>query len=113
MQLTVRNIAKLLSVSEKTIYRWAKRGEIPVYRFGDQYRFNRFEILEWATTRKMDVAQDIVLGEEVEETPLPSLAEAIQNGGIFYRVGGHDRTTALKRRLRRARCNDCGLTLVS
>jgi len=96
MQLTVRDIAKLLGVSEKTIYRWAKKGEIPVYRFGDQYRFNRFEILEWATARKIDVAQDIAMGGEVEEAPLPSLAEAIQNGGIFYRVGGEDRTTALR-----------------
>jgi len=96
MQLTVRDIAKLLSVSEKTIYRWAKKGEIPVYRFGDQYRFNRFEILEWATARKIDVAQDIALASEANVGLLPSLVDAIENGGIFYRVGGHDGTTALK-----------------
>jgi len=96
MQLTVRDIAKLLAVSEKTIYRWAKKGEIPVYRFGDQYRFNRFEILEWATARKIDVAQDIALIGESDEGQLPSLVDAIERGGIFYRVGGHDRITALK-----------------
>jgi PTS system nitrogen regulatory IIA component len=96
VQLSVRDIARLLNVSEKTIYRWVKRGEIPAYRVGEQYRFNRLEILEWATARKIDVTQDIVLTEEARETNVPSLVTALQDGGIFYRVGGHDRSTALK-----------------
>lgn len=96
MQLTVRDIAKILSVSEKTIYRWVKGGEIPAYRVGEQYRFNRLEILEWATARKIDVAQDIVLAGEAQEVNCPSLVEALQYGGIFYRVEGNDRATALK-----------------
>jgi len=29
MQLTVRDVAGLLSVSERTIYRWIKEGSIP------------------------------------------------------------------------------------
>jgi len=96
MQLSVRDIAKLLSLSEKTIYRWAKDGQIPVYRIGDQYRFNRLEILEWATKNKVNLEQDIMLDCEQETAPLPSLPEALQNGGIYYRIGGHDRSTALR-----------------
>ncbi len=96
MQLTVKDVARLLSVSDKTIYRWVKGGEIPAYRIGDQFRFNRLELLEWAGARKIQVAQDILLSEEAPETPLPSLVEALQNGGIFYRVGGKDRSSALK-----------------
>ena len=96
MQLTVKDITKILNVSEKTIYRWVKSGQIPTYRVGDQYRFNRLEILEWATARRIDVAQDIVLSEEARESNLPTLGEALRNGGIFYRVGGNDRASALK-----------------
>jgi len=96
MQLTVKDITKLLNVSEKTIYRWVKGGQIPVYRVGDQLRFNRLEILEWATARRIEVAQDIVLNAEAREVRLPSLEEALRNGGVFYRVGGKDRAGALK-----------------
>jgi nitrogen PTS system EIIA component len=96
MQLTVKDITKILNVSEKTIYRWVKSGQIPTYRVGDQYRFNRLEILEWATSRRIDVAQDIVLTEEARENNLPTLAESLRNGGVFYRIGGNDRPSALK-----------------
>jgi PTS system nitrogen regulatory IIA component len=96
MLLTVKDITKILNVSEKTIYRWVKSGQIPTYRVGEQYRFNRLEILEWATQRRIDVAQDIVLTEEAREIRLPTLVEALQNGGIFYRVGGTDKPGALK-----------------
>jgi PTS system nitrogen regulatory IIA component len=96
MKMTVRDTAKLLSVSEKTIYRWIKERDIPAYRVGEQYRFNRLEVLEWATSRKVAVAQDVALSEEEGETNLPSLVQALQNGGVFYRVGGHDRASALK-----------------
>ena len=32
MQLTVRDVAGLLKVTEKTIYRWLKNGSLPAYR---------------------------------------------------------------------------------
>ena len=38
MQLTVRDVSTLLSVSEKTIYRWVKQGVLPAYRVNEQYR---------------------------------------------------------------------------
>ena len=59
MNLSVRDTANLLSVSEKTIYRWIKLQAIPAYRVQDQYRFNRAEILEWATSRRMNVSSEI------------------------------------------------------
>jgi len=96
MQLTVRDVANLIRVSEKTIYRWVKAGQIPAYRIGEQFRFNRFEILEWATARKINISQGIVLADESGAGPLPGLGEALQNGGISYLVGGKDRSTALK-----------------
>jgi excisionase family DNA binding protein len=52
MKLTVREAAKLLNTSEKSVYRWIKQGLLPAYRINDQYRINRAELLEWATSRK-------------------------------------------------------------
>src|ERR1700733_3063854 len=59
MKLTVRDAAQLLDVTDRTIYRWIKQGVIPAYQINDQYRFNRAELLEWATSRKISVSPEI------------------------------------------------------
>jgi len=96
MQLTVRDVSTLLQVSEKTIYRWINQGILPAYRVNEQYRFNRAELLEWATSRKMNVSADLFEEPESRVAQLPSLVEALQAGGIFYRVDGTDKESALR-----------------
>jgi PTS system nitrogen regulatory IIA component len=96
MKLTVRDAAQLLSVTEKTIYRWIKQGAIPAYQINDQYRFNRAELLEWATSRKLNVSPDIFAEPEGSDAPPPSLSEALTSGGIYYRIGGQDKASALQ-----------------
>ncbi len=96
MQLGVRDVSKLLNVSEKTIYRWVNQGILPAYRINEQYRFNRAELLEWATSRRMNVSAALFDEPESNSTPIPSVAEALQVGGIFYRVSGRDTESALR-----------------
>ncbi len=95
MQLTVRDVAKLLNVSEKTIYRWIQQGSLPAYRVNEQYRFNRAELLEWATQRKINVSVEIFEEPEDPSGQLPGLAEALEAGGIHYRVEGADKPSVL------------------
>ena len=96
MQLVVKDVARLFKVSEKTVYRWIDQGILPAYRINDQYRFNRAELLEWATSRRMNVSPDIFAEPESSATPLPSLVEALQAGGIFYRIGGTEKESVLR-----------------
>lgn len=96
MTLTVREVAQLLSVSEKTIYRWINKGNLPANQVHEQYRFNRAEILEWATSKKMIVSPEIFAEPETRNIPMPSLSEALQNGGVNYRVVGADKWEVLK-----------------
>jgi PTS system nitrogen regulatory IIA component len=96
MNLSVRETAGLLKVSEKTIYRWIKQQSIPAYRVQDQYRFNRAEILEWATSRRLPVSSDIFEEPEAEGQSVPSLLGALEAGGVFYRVSGDDKESALR-----------------
>ena len=96
MQLTVRDVSKLLAVSEKTIYRWVKQGVLPAYRVNEQYRFNRAELLEWATSRRMNVSAAVFEEPESDATPIPGLGEALRAGGIFYRLGGGDKEGILR-----------------
>ncbi|MBI5723093.1 MAG: PTS sugar transporter subunit IIA [Planctomycetes bacterium] len=95
MQLTVHDAATLLSVSEKTIYRWIKQGRLPAYQINDQYRFNRAELLEWATAKRINVSPEIFAETEGNGQSMPTLSEALQGGGIHYRVGGTDKSSVL------------------
>jgi nitrogen PTS system EIIA component len=95
MQLTVREVADLFKVNEKTIYRWIKAGELPAYRFNSTYRFNRAELIEWATSRRMNVPAALVQEPRGQDAPV-SLADALTAGGIFYRVSGRDKGSLLR-----------------
>lgn len=95
MNLSVKDAARLLNLSEKTIYRWIKQEIVPAYRVHEQYRFNRAELLEWATSRRMGVSSELFQEPETDAAPLPSLIEALEAGGVFYRVGGSNRDQVL------------------
>lgn len=96
MQLSVKDTAKMLNVSEKTIYRWIKQQIVPVYRINEQYRFNRSELLDWATSRRIQISPEIFQETEQSKTPLPSLSDALKTGGISYRIGGNDKASVLR-----------------
>ncbi len=93
MKLKVRDAAELLQVSEKTIYRWIAQEKLPMHQVSGQYRFNRAELLEWATAKRVPISPKMM--EEPETAFIPSLEEALRSGGIHYRVGGHDKESVL------------------
>jgi PTS system nitrogen regulatory IIA component len=93
MKLVVRDVAALLNVSDKTIYRWITQRKLPAHRINDQYRFNRTEILEWATANQIPLTVEIL--KEDQPGLLPGLGDALRVGGIFYRVFGRDKTAVL------------------
>lgn len=95
MQLSISDVADLLGVTEKTIYRWIKKGRLPAYRIGQQYRFNRSELLEWANTQRVAVPPD-ALPVPAGDEPMPSLVDALRAGGITYRVGGRTKREVLQ-----------------
>jgi PTS system nitrogen regulatory IIA component len=46
--LTIKEVAEYLRVSERTVYDWAQKGEIPCGKLGTNWRFKRSEIERWA-----------------------------------------------------------------
>ncbi len=95
MNLTVKDAAQLLQVSEKSIYRWLKQAAIPAYRMGGQHRFNRSELLEWATSKHMAVSPDAFSDPEIDRLPMPLFSDALEAGGVFYRIDGKSRDEVL------------------
>ncbi len=49
--LTIEEVANYLRVSERTVYDWAQKGEIPSGKIGTVWRFKRSEIESWVNER--------------------------------------------------------------
>jgi nitrogen PTS system EIIA component len=96
MQLSVRDVSGLLNISEKTVYRWINERKLPGYRLSGQYRFNRAELLEWATANRINVSPRIFEEPINSIGSLPELSEALEAGGIFYRLAGSDKPSVLR-----------------
>lgn len=85
-----------MNVSEKTVYRWIKQSKLPAFKINEQYRFNRAELLEWATAQRINVSAEIFAEPATNGAPSPGLAEALKAGGIHYRLGGKDKDAVLR-----------------
>ncbi|MDR2631924.1 MAG: PTS sugar transporter subunit IIA [Spirochaetaceae bacterium] len=49
--LTIEEVARYLRVSERTVYDWAQKGEIPAGKIGTVWRFKKTEIEKWVNDR--------------------------------------------------------------
>ncbi len=96
MQLTVRDVGKFLNVSESTVTRWIKQRGLPAQHVGGQFRFNRAELLEWATANRLKVSLEMFDHLENDYEPAPSLADALEVGGIFYQLQDTNKDRALR-----------------
>jgi excisionase family DNA binding protein len=54
--LTIREVADLLKINEKTAYKLASAGKIPGFKVGGSWRFDRQEIANWIK-RKVEEQQ--------------------------------------------------------
>ena len=49
--LTIEEVARYLRVSERTVYEWAQKGEIPAGKIGTVWRFKKDDIEGWVDER--------------------------------------------------------------
>lgn len=55
--LTVNEVAELLRLSDKTVYRFAQRGELPAFKLGGSWRFRRADIETWVAAQVKRASQ--------------------------------------------------------
>jgi PTS system nitrogen regulatory IIA component len=63
---------------------------------GGQYRFHRAEVLEWATANQIKVSVELFDNLETDDEPVPSLADALEAGGILYQLPDTNKECALR-----------------
>jgi PTS system nitrogen regulatory IIA component len=87
VQLTVREAARRLHVTESTVHRWIRDRGLPAVRFNEQYRLNEVDLQIWAQSHSVPIDP----GEPAPgEAAGPSIAAALERGAIHRDVPGAD-----------------------
>jgi len=47
--LTVKEVCEILQIHPNTLYKMIRRGQIPAFRMGSDWRFRKILILRWMT----------------------------------------------------------------
>ncbi len=64
--LDAKGVAEMLKVSSRTVLRLAERGELPYFRVGDLWRFQRSDVIEYINRNKQGKRRDG--NEKVDES---------------------------------------------
>ncbi len=95
MQLNVREVSKLLKVSEKRVYNWIKRGILRADRVNERYLLHRSDLLEQISSREIDISAQIFEAPSSAGIAVPGLGDALKAGGIVYGLEGDDKAAIL------------------
>jgi len=55
--LTIEEVARYLRVSDRTVYDWAQKGEIPAGKIGTVWRFKKSEVENWVNAKLSSESQ--------------------------------------------------------
>jgi nitrogen PTS system EIIA component len=64
--LTIEEVAKYLRVSDRTVYDWAQKGEIPAGKIGTVWRFKKSEIENWVNQKLSSTSSMNQQNQEVQ-----------------------------------------------
>jgi PTS system nitrogen regulatory IIA component len=94
MDLTLKDMAELLNLSEDEILGLIAQKKLPAYKIKDEYHFNRAEIKEWVLEHNIKVSKKIL---DIDLSPSGvSLVGLIGRGGVFYDVAGQNVVEVIK-----------------
>jgi PTS system nitrogen regulatory IIA component len=93
MNLTVREAAQFLNVTEEEVLELAAKGKIPSRTVHQQLCFNKVELLEWAQRHRRRVETGMF--RISTEKPTLRVSEALAKGGIHRNVAAADTGAAL------------------
>jgi nitrogen PTS system EIIA component len=96
MQITVRDAARYLSVSEATIRQWVRRRGLPAHQVNDRLHLNAIEVWEWAMENGVTASRSLLDQARGNREEVAPLAQLLRTGGIHRDVPGTDRTGVLR-----------------
>ncbi len=95
MMIKAADVAELMQIDEKTVLRWIRKEGLDAVEMNGVYHINRVDLLEWATEHGIKVPPSLFVIDE-KALDFPTLAEALEAGGIFCGVSGNDKLSVLQ-----------------
>jgi PTS system nitrogen regulatory IIA component len=86
MQLTLRQAAEYLGVSEPTARRWISERGLPVHEVNERLYLNAVELWEWAVEQGVAVSRSLLEHARRAPDAVPPMFELLRTGGIFYDI---------------------------
>ncbi|MCI0434787.1 MAG: PTS sugar transporter subunit IIA [Gemmatimonadetes bacterium] len=96
MQITLRQAASYLSVSETTIRRWVTTRGLPAHRVNERLHCNAIELWEWALEQGIPASRSLFDHARRGRTEVPPLSELVKAGGIHRDVEGEVKAAVLR-----------------
>lgn len=115
MDLTVKDVANYLNVSESTIRRWLTEKKIPSYKIHNQPRFSLIEIQDWVMSHNLSKENGVspfthhpqgkvegdVLAETKGGSKQFSLYRAINKGGVLNDIPSLNKEEVIRRSMKK------------
>jgi PTS system nitrogen regulatory IIA component len=100
MQLTVRQAAAYLGVSDATVRRWISSRGLPAHEVNERLHCNAIELWEWALEHGVPVSRDLFEHARRHREEVPPLSSLLTTGGIHRDVPGGTREEVLRATVR-------------
>ena len=96
MQLTLRDAAGYLGVTEAVLRRWITDRDLPVHQADERVYLNAVELWEWAVEHGVQASRRLLEHARRAPDPVPPISELLRAGGIFHDVAAADKLGVLR-----------------
>ena len=96
MQLTLRDAAGYLGVSESTLRRWITERDVPVHEVDERVYLNAVELWEWAVEHGVPASRRLLEHARRAPDTVPPMSELLRAGGIFHDIEAADKLAVLR-----------------
>jgi PTS system nitrogen regulatory IIA component len=95
MQLTLREAAGYLGVTESVLRRWITDRDLPVHQVDERVYLNAIELWEWAVEHGIQASRRLLEHARRAPDPVPPMSQLLRAGGIFHDVDAPDKLAVL------------------
>lgn len=95
MYLTVDEISRILRASRSTVEQWIALMGLPAGQYQGERCCRSEDLQRWLAAHKIAIPAELLASPCREPVPLPSFTDALERGGIYHRLPGRDKRTAL------------------
>jgi PTS system nitrogen regulatory IIA component len=96
MQLTLRQAAGYLGVSDAIARRWITERGLPVHEVNERLYLNAIELWEWAVEHGVEVSRSLLDHARRAPDTVPPTSELLRAGGIFYDIEATEKRALLR-----------------